>query len=375
MKLLFISDLHIDNPKWSHRSLWGNNRKIWLHFVREAIERKVDALVVAGDIFDSGKPYPEAIASVADGLDLAQKANLKVIMISGNHEKHNWPKGNRHVFEIFNRPNVEIAITPRNIPIGEFQITALPYLTIPEVREIHPNSRAEDLIPLLSQEMSRQIERLSEDSDLLVGHATIDGAKYGVERELSINSSFFKEALINIQEVEDFYPLGGVFGHIHTAQKLGNKSRYIGSTYQIDFSEEGMEKGALLFEDGVYTFLPTPVELARQFYTFHANEGFEDGLTKIKEEGNNQLVRVVVPYGMSSKIDTIRGFCDELGLVVADLKIEGKRISNAKLDIGDISVVSSSPLELLLTYLETASKEKGANIPLSKIQEALSNLV
>jgi exonuclease SbcD len=376
MKLLFISDVHIDNQKRNDKALWTKTRKIWLHFVSQAIEHKVDALVVAGDLFDSGKPYPEAISSVKDGLELADRAGLKVILISGNHEKHNWPKHHRHLYEVFNGyANVEIAIKPRNISVGDYQISALPYLTIPEVRDIHPSSRPEDVLSLLSVEMSRQIERLSDEgSDILVGHATVMGAKYGVERELTLSSSFFKEALVDIEEVESLYENGAIFGHIHTAQPLGEKSRYIGSPYQIDFSEEGMEKGAILYEDGNVIFLPTPKDLSRNFITYRARESFADDIRELEDRSLEQIMRVVIPFGEADKIDLVRAVCDEVGIFMADVKLEGKKISNSKVDLGDTNIISTPPVDLLIGYLNSVAKSKNLAINEERLQKLVKEL-
>lgn len=365
MKLIVVADLHIDSRKWTKwignkPLLWDYTRKIWMDSVQTAIDEKVDALVVAGDIFNSGRPWAEPIRTVIDGIILAQESNLRVIFISGNHEKHNWPKGHRHVYSLFEEfPNVEVALTPKNIPVGDGVISALPYLSIPEIRDLYQPESLTELQEMLTAEISNQMVTLASavpegTKKVLIGHGSVMGASYGSERDISPEGPFAKEAMISLPIVEEEFDYG-IFGHIHKHQMLGKNSCYVGSTYQIDFSEEGEKKGILLFDtettSSPFTLLETP---SRNLLTVRLN-----GSTDLSHLPESSQVRLLVEHGHSALIDATIEELENNGHVVVDKRFEGRpKVSLTQSSSDGVSLAEADPRKIFDAYLKNVAKDQ-----------------
>lgn len=85
MKFLHTADLHIG--KRLHECSLIEDQRYILHQIYElAIENKVDAVILAGDIYDRAVPTTEAVELLDEFLTALTEAEISVIMISGNHD-------------------------------------------------------------------------------------------------------------------------------------------------------------------------------------------------------------------------------------------------------------------------------------------------
>lgn len=63
--------------------------RAWIDVVqRYAIQQEVDFMLVAGDFFDKPNIDPQAMNQAMAGLKLLKDANIPVVVIEGNHDKH-----------------------------------------------------------------------------------------------------------------------------------------------------------------------------------------------------------------------------------------------------------------------------------------------
>lgn len=85
MKFLHTADLHI-GKKLHECSLLEDQRHILKQIYEIACENRVDAVLIAGDIYDRSVPSTEAVELLDDFLTELIKADIPVIMISGNHD-------------------------------------------------------------------------------------------------------------------------------------------------------------------------------------------------------------------------------------------------------------------------------------------------
>ena len=59
---------------------------VWHSFVITAIERKVDAVVLTGDVVDESNKFYEAFSSLQSGIERLVNASIPVLAVSGNHD-------------------------------------------------------------------------------------------------------------------------------------------------------------------------------------------------------------------------------------------------------------------------------------------------
>ena len=85
MKFLHTSDLHI-GKNVNGFSMLEDQKHILEQMKQIAMEEKVDAVVVAGDIYDRAIPSTEAVELLDDFLTSLLAEKIPVLMISGNHD-------------------------------------------------------------------------------------------------------------------------------------------------------------------------------------------------------------------------------------------------------------------------------------------------
>ena len=85
MKFLHTADLHI-GKRLHECSLIEDQKYILQQIYNLAIENQVDAVVLAGDIYDRSVPGTEAVELLDEFLTSFAEVKVPVIMISGNHD-------------------------------------------------------------------------------------------------------------------------------------------------------------------------------------------------------------------------------------------------------------------------------------------------
>jgi exonuclease SbcD len=259
MRFLHTSDWHLG------KALRGQSRleeqaAVCDEIVGIARERSVDLVLVAGDVFETAMPPPEAQRLAWSTLLALRDGGAQVVVVAGNHD-------NPLVFE---------ALRPL---AGAAGITVLGRPSRPEEGGVLELSCGGEpvrvaLLPFLSQ---RGIVRSLE---LLAGDAAAHAGVYA-ERARAVLGALtagFDETSVNLvlahlmvrggrlgggerdaQTIEDYwvdptaFPGGAHYvalGHLHLAQRIGGSCPiwYSGSPIQVDFGEEGDGKHVLVVE-------------------------------------------------------------------------------------------------------------------------------
>jgi DNA repair exonuclease SbcCD nuclease subunit len=145
VKLIHTADLHLgttfkvlrDKSKW-HRS---DCQKVFSNIIDLCIKEKVNALLIAGDLFDSPEPPKSLVKFVIGEFERLDKNKINVFISSGNHDP--YKKGSvwlEHKFSsnviIFDSNDLE----PKRI--GDLTVYGLAYTN--DTKEPLKNFKAED---------------------------------------------------------------------------------------------------------------------------------------------------------------------------------------------------------------------------------------
>ena len=140
LKVLHTSDLHLGKRVHGY-SMTEDQRYILDGIVGIVRERKPDAMLIAGDVYDRAVPTEEAVRMFGDFLEKVTAEGCEVYVISGNHDS-----GARLEFcgPILGRSGVHIAgeFSGRAERIdtedeyGKLSIYMLPYFKVSEVRTL-----------------------------------------------------------------------------------------------------------------------------------------------------------------------------------------------------------------------------------------------
>lgn len=99
MKLMHLADLHIGKTILEQSLL--EDQEYMLNQILDIIEKeKVEAVLIAGDVYDRAVPSSEAVELLDSFLNsLVKKLKVKVFMISGNHDSKERLRFGSKIFE------------------------------------------------------------------------------------------------------------------------------------------------------------------------------------------------------------------------------------------------------------------------------------
>lgn len=368
MKILHTSDWHLG------QHFMGKSRreehKAFIEWLLALVdEEAIDAVIIAGDIFDTGSP-PSYAREMYHQLVLDMKArNCQMIVVAGNHDSVsmlNESKSlltylNAHVSSQASLNDLESHIVPLHDEQGEvvMWVCAVPYLRPKDVMmSFSGQSEQEKKHSLLQQirEFYRRVyqaacvknRRLEKPVPIIgTGHLTAMGGQLSESvRDLYVGTL---EALpTSVFPTFDYLALG----HIHRAQGItkDGRFRYSGSPIPLSFDEIGREKSLVLID----------VDLLAKFR--FADDLFADPVKPLK----------IIPIPNFQAMLSIKGNLQEVieqieALVLSEeqpLWLEVTVIADEYLsDVHKrlLEVVENKPIELLRVMRKSAAERKTAD--------------
>ncbi|WP_405638634.1 exonuclease SbcCD subunit D [Streptomyces uncialis] len=250
MRILHTSDWHLGRQL--HREpLLTEQRTFLKHLLSTVRQEHVEAVVVAGDIFDRAIPPLEAI-DLFNGV-LGELADLQIplIMISGNHDSPRRLGVNSRLIEragIHLRTSVEDCARPAVLhdEHGPVAFYGLPYL---EPGLVHTQLEAEKpshqavLTAAMDRVRSDLATRPGNTRSVVLAHAFVTGANTS-DSERDITAGGVPSASASVFTGADYVALG----HLHRCQKISERIRYSGSPLAYSFSEADHPKATWLID-------------------------------------------------------------------------------------------------------------------------------
>ena len=93
MRLLAASDLHIGRiPSLPDQSHAVTGCSAWEALIQCALDYKVDALLLAGDVVQADNAWLEAFGALLPGLARLKEAGIQVVAVAGNHDAEVFPR-------------------------------------------------------------------------------------------------------------------------------------------------------------------------------------------------------------------------------------------------------------------------------------------
>jgi len=249
VKFIHTSDWHIGRL-FQNIALLDDQLYVLKQLKAYAIEYEVDAVIIAGDIFDRSVPPAESVEALNHFLkQLTDELNISVIMISGNHDsakRLSFGASHMQGSGLHILSNLHDVTTPVTIhsETGPVDFYGLPYHDPVEVREAYGcDVRSYDEAHTFLVDRINEI-RSKEQPSVMISHCFIDGAEESEsERPLSIGGA----DRVSYEPLKDFDYVA--LGHLHAPQYKGFEHiRYSGSLLKYSFSEYKQKKGITLVE-------------------------------------------------------------------------------------------------------------------------------
>ena len=209
----------------------------------------VDAVLLAGDLYDKPVPPAEAVRLLDWFLTSLARRGLPVFAISGNHDSADRVAfgsallaGSRvYVSPVFSGVPQPITLTDAYGPVDLY---LLPFLKPAAVRHVFPDEPVESYNDALRCVLRRCVPDPDRRS-VLVAHQFVAGAAACESEEPSVGGLDCVDAALF--DAFDYVALG----HLHSPQTVGRPTlRYCGTPLKYSFSEAGQQKSATLVELG-----------------------------------------------------------------------------------------------------------------------------
>lgn len=252
MRLLHTSDWHLGRS--FHRvGLLDAQAAFIDHLVATVRAERVDAVLVAGDVYDRALPSLPAVELFDDALHRLAALGVPTVMISGNHDS---ARRLGVASGLIDRAGIHLRTDPAGCatPVvladahGPVALYGLPYLEPALVREEFTLDRAghtEVLSAAMARVRADLAARPAGTRSVVLAHAFVaGGAPSDSERDITVGGVAAVPA--GVFDGVDYVALG----HLHGCQTITDRVRYSGSPLAYSFSEADHRKSMWLVDLG-----------------------------------------------------------------------------------------------------------------------------
>ncbi|KXB31161.1 exonuclease sbcCD subunit D [Dechloromonas denitrificans] len=282
MRILHTSDWHL-GQHFMGKSRQAEHQALIDWLLTQVDEQAVDAVLIAGDIFDTGTPPSYARELYSQLVVRLHAVGVALLLLGGNHDSVATLGESRAllarldatVVAAADNPPAQVVVLPRRDGEAGCIVCAIPFIRPRDVQQSQAGQSAEDKLLSLQSSIQahyqavyaaasarqRELEQqLGRPLPLIAtGHLTTVGAS---------SSESVREIYVGALEAfptSAFPPADYIaLGHIHRPQRVGGLEhiRYCGSPIPLSFDEAKHQKEVLLVDlvaGGPPTVTPLPV--------------------------------------------------------------------------------------------------------------------
>ena len=365
MKLLHLSDLHL-GKRVNGFSMLEDQRVILTQIVDLAEEEKVDAVLLAGDLYDKPVPPAEAVTLLDRILTRLSGGGIPVFAISGNHDSpERLAFATRllagegiHLTAQYQGPQPPFLLQDE---YGDVAIYALPYLKPALVRHWNPEAD----IASYEEAVSYALGQWAVDKtrrNVLLAHQFVTGGVTCESEERSVGG--VDQIPAPLFAAFDYVALG----HLHGPQSVGRPTlRYSGSPLKYSFSECGHEKSVTLVtlrEKGQVEIQALPLTPCRDLREIRG--AYEEVTAKSFYQGTNREDYLHVILTDEEDVPEAMGKLRTIYPNLMKLSYDNRRTQGVSEVTGAERPEEKTPLELFQDFYRLQN-----NQPMAPQQEAL----
>jgi exonuclease SbcD len=373
MKILHTADWHVGKVL-KNQPRFEEHQAVLRDLVRIAAEEDVDVVVVAGDLFETSTPTPQAQGLVMQALLALRADGRQVVVLAGNHDNQ------RLVGEVY-RPvlgelGVHVVGLPRRPDRGgtlslttrggeTATVAVLPFVSYryavraAEVILHESSDHSMDYARWIARFVAALSAGFTDDTvNIVTTHGTLlGGRRGGGEREV--------QTLLGYELPATVFPSSAHYaalGHLHRYQQIDGPCpiAYSGSPLSLDFGEEANESVALIVAatpDSRANIRPVPVTGGRRLRTLRGT--LDQVITEGRDAGDAFLRVILAQQASAGLADRVR---EELPTVL-DVQIDEQFRPRAAARTGERrGRLDRSPTDLFADFLaeqQVADKRVG----------------
>lgn len=259
MKLLHTADFH------AGKVLSGRNRNSEIEdslkdILNIAEAEQVEAVLVAGDLFDGVAPGADALKIVFAFFGGLHRLGISSVVIAGNHDSKRRLDAYAPILSlagvhvITKRP---FGVLKLQLPSGSLAVAGVPFVdekdalsgkgvasvSAEQQRELYRSNMQACLLGA-----KQQLREAAADHNVLMMHLSMEDAT-AAEDEKGYKFDRDHDFVLTTAQVREVNAHYVALGHIHRPQHITDENiRYPGSIVQLDFGERGQQKSVCIVE-------------------------------------------------------------------------------------------------------------------------------
>ncbi|KAB7743010.1 exonuclease subunit SbcD [Nostocoides sp. F2B08] len=244
MRFLHTSDWHLGRA-FHQVGLLDAQRGYVEHLIEVVRTEHVDAVLIAGDVYDRAMPSPDTVELFSETLVRLVDAGAQVIVSSGNHDsavRLGFASG------LLERAGVHVRTglgdVARPVVVRDTAVYPIPYLEPRLVAPIlHCSPTHTDVLTTVLAMLPPAGLVRGATTSVVMAHTFVTGCAT-TDSERDILSGGLGAVHPDVFAGYSYVALG----HLHGRQQVAETTRYSGSPVAMSFSEVGHTKGSLLVD-------------------------------------------------------------------------------------------------------------------------------
>ena len=247
MRFIHLGDVHLGKSLGDF-DLFDDQKYMLDRIVDLAVQKKADAVLIAGDVYDRAMPNEQAVVLLDAFLNDLVEKGIRVLMISGNHDSDERLGYGSRMFEqsgVSICARYEGTLEKRTIrdEFGEVDIWLLPFVKASQVRYYHPDEKITDY-DFAVKAVIRNAQIDPDRRNIIVSHQFVSGPSS--DPYLGGSECVGTRSVGQVEKIGydcfDMFDYAAL-GHIHSPQEVGRKEvRYSGSPLKYSLNEVDNDK-------------------------------------------------------------------------------------------------------------------------------------
>ena len=360
MRFLHTADLHI-GKRVNEFSMLEDQEYILRQILKTADKEQVEAVLIAGDVYDKQVPSAEAVRLFDWFLTQLNSRKLPVFVIGGNHDSVERLSFGAQIMEesgVYLTQSYDGKVVPVRLEdeYGPVNLWILPFLKPAMVKRFFPE---QDIVTYQDalETVIGNMELNREERNLLIAHQFVTGAVTGGSED-SVEVFVGGVENVDASVFADFDYVA--LGHIHRAQSAGGERiRYSGTPLKYSFSEIRHEKSvtiAELKEKGSLTVHQEPLKPLHDMREIRGS--YEELVLRENYQGTDLEDYLHVILTDENDIPDVIGRLRSIYPNIMKLDYDNQRTRRNQELMKEEAAVEQSPMELLGQFFSQQNNQE-----------------
>lgn len=360
MRFLHTADLHI-GKRVNEFSMLEDQEYILRQILKTADKEQVEAVLIAGDVYDKQVPSAEAVRLFDWFLTQLNSRKLPVFVIGGNHDSVERLSFGAQIMEesgVYLTQSYDGKVVPVRLEdgYGPVNLWMLPFLKPAMVKRFFPEQEIVTYQDALETVIGN-MELNREERNLLIAHQFVTGAVTGGSED-SVEVFVGGVENVDASVFADFDYVA--LGHIHRAQSAGGEQiRYSGTPLKYSFSEIRHEKSVTIAElkaKGSLTVHQVPLKPLHDMREIRGS--YEELVLRENYQGTNLEDYLHVILTDENDIPDVIGRLRSIYPNIMKLDYDNQRTRRNQELMKEEAAVEQSPMELLGQFFSQQNNQE-----------------